>query len=170
LLRSNRMLVKTTKTVGFPQACCALRVMVTTVLFCCCLLVGCSNDVRRNISKEFADNSGRFDGVWKADMMETASPQVVQRWRINCQSFEQSIPINVSAGRVETRINDTLYSAYISNSGRFRLSLTDGRVTLILQGDLLREPRQGSFTFGIAEFANAGCSTRVSYKRVDETF
>jgi len=180
------MLVKTTKTVGFPQACCALRVMVTTVLFCCCLLVGCSNDVRRNISKEFADNSGRFDGVWKADMMETASPQVVQRWRINCQSFEQSIPINVSAGRVETRINDTLYSAYISNSGRFRLevptelrmssslssgeSLTDGRVTLILQGDLLREPRLGSFTFGIAEFANAGCSTRVSYNRVDETF
>jgi len=81
-------------------------------------------------------------------MMETASPQVVQRWRINCQSFEQSIPINVSAGRVETRINDTLYSAYISNSGRFRLevptelrmsnslssgeSLTDGRVTLIM--------------------------------------
>ena len=182
---SRRMLAKNTKTVGFLQARWALRLMVTTVLFGCCLAAGCSNDVRRNISQEFADNTGRFDGAWNANMMETASPQVVQRWRINCQSFNQSIPINVSSGRVETRINDTLYSAYISNSGRFRLevptelrmssslssgeSLTDGRVTLILQGDLLRQPPRGSFTFGIAEFANAGCSTRVSYKRAEET-
>lgn len=182
---SRRMLTKTTIALGWLRDCLSARVMATTMLSICCLAAGCSsNDVRHTISSEFADNSGRFDGAWKAHMLETPTPQVVQRWRINCQSFDQSIPINVSGGRVETRINDELHSAYLSRSGRFRLeiptglrmasslssgeSLTDGRVTLILQGDLLREPRRGRFTFGIAEFANAGCSTRVNYERAEE--
>ncbi len=143
-------------------------------------LAGCGNEVRRQVTAEFRDTTGRFDGVWLAQMLDTPSPQVVQNWRINCQSFKQAIPISVDNGRVEAKINDEVHWSYLSLSGRFRLeiptglrmsapisttdSLVDGRVTLILQGDLSREPRRGKFTFGIAQFANAGCTTAVRYE------
>lgn len=167
----------TPETVAQLWYSCARLVMVLMVILS---LTACGNEVRRTVAKEFKDTSGRFDGVWLAHMLETPSPQVVQNWRINCQSFNQSIPISVSGGRVEAKINDELHWSYLSLSGRFRLeiptglrmsspistsdSLTDGRVTLVLQGDLLREPRRGKFTFGISQFANAGCTTTVRYE------
>ncbi len=147
-------------------------------------VTGCGNEVRRQVPAEFRDTSGRFDGVWLAQMLDTPSPQLVQNWRINCQSFGQAIPISVTDGRVEAKINDAVHWSYLSVSGRFRLeiptglrmssptssdSLADGRVTLILQGDLSREPRRGKFTFGIAQFANAGCTTTVRYEPVADS-
>jgi len=141
--------------------------------------VGCSQDVKRSVSLDFRDKSGLFDGEWLAFMAETPSPQIIQNWKVKCRSFEQTIPISVREGQVITRINDIDHTTYISGNGRFRLeiptglkmsnpisssaTLLDGRVTLILQGDLGRERPSGSFTFGIADFANVGCRTRVTY-------
>jgi len=141
--------------------------------------LGCSQDVKRSVSGDFRDKTGLFDGDWLAFMAETPTPQVIQNWKVKCSSFEQSIPISVQEGQVTTRINDVDHTTYISGNGRFRLeiptglkmsnpisssaTLLDGRVTLILQGDLGRERPSGSFTFGIADFANVGCRTRVTY-------
>ena len=143
------------------------------------LAAGCSKEVRRIVSEDFKDQSGIYDGDWLAFMAQTPSPRIIQNWKVKCRSFEQSIPITIGEGQVTTRINDIDHSTYISSNGRFRLeiptglkmsnpisssaTLLDGRVTLILQGDLGRERPSGSFTFGIADFANVGCTTRVNY-------
>ena len=152
-----------------------MAVMLVAAMF----VAGCSQDVRRIVSADFRDKSGSYDGDWLAFMAQTPSPQIIQNWKVKCNSFEQSIPISVEEGVVTTRINDVDHSTYISGNGRFRLeiptglkmsnpisssaTLIDGRVTLILQGDLGRDKPSGSFTFGIADFANVGCTTRVNY-------
>jgi len=154
---------------------CAAALLIGTSVFA----VGCSQDVKRSVSLDFRDKSGLFDGEWLAFMAETPSPQIIQNWKVKCRSFEQTIPISVREGQVITRINDIDHTTHISGNGRFRLeiptglkmsnpisssaTLLDGRVTLILQGDLGRERPSGSFTFGIADFANVGCRTRVTY-------
>ena len=91
-----------------------------------------------------------------------------------------AIPMLIENGVVTMRINDEVFTGFISSSGRFRLEiptamkmsasvrseskLNDASITLILQGDLSRSPPSGGFTLGVADLGNRGCTTSVLYQ------
>lgn len=131
------------------------------------------------VPEEFRDTTGRYDGAWRAQMLETEGQQTIQGWKVNCSPMKLAIPLVVENGEVTTRINDSEFKGFISNSGRFRVEiptqmkmsasisseadLRDGSITLILQGDLNHAPPAGRFTLGVADLGNDGCSTPVRY-------
>jgi len=135
------------------------------------------------VDPEFRDDSGRFDGQWLAQMMDTRAQQTIQGWQLKCSPMKLAIPLVIEDGTATTRINDAEYSGYISGSGRFRLEiptdikmsasisseaqLANGTITLILQGDLSDSRPKGRFTLGVAELGNAGCTTPVRFVEVD---
>ena len=49
-------------------------------------------------------------------------------------------------------------------AGRSDSSVNDGAITLILIGSL--SDQKGSFTIGVAQFANNGCTSEMSYQRI----
>lgn len=142
-------------------------------------LSACSGQVRNMVPAEFRDSSGRYDGQWLAQMIETPSEQNILGWKLKCSPMKLAIPLVIEEGSVTTRINDAEYSGFISGSGRFRLEIptnikmsasvsseaqiTNGTITLILQGDMSRSRPKGGFTLGVAELGNAGCTTKVHF-------
>ena len=153
-----------------------VRPFILLTLF---MLSACSGQVRHMVPAEFRDTVGRYDGQWVARLTDTRATQNIQGWEIKCKPMNLAIPMIIENGVVTTRINDEVFTGFISSSGRFRLEiptdlqmsasvrseskLNNASITLILQGDLSRKPPSGGFTLGVADLGNRGCTTSVQY-------
>jgi len=165
--------------------CAALRSIRNTfipLIASACILQSCLPAGFLPISEENKDSSGRFDGQWEAVGISTATTQRVGIWRLTCSDKKDKTygPIRVSDGRASTTIGGREGTGFIDSTGSFRLevpvavearaagnsdsTLNNGAVTIILNGSLADQT--GLLTFGVADFANAGCATSVAYNKI----
>jgi len=89
-------------------------------------------------------------------------------------------PIEVTGGEAFATLGRDIGTGFVDGAGNFRVevpldreakaagtsdvSINNGAVTVILTGSLAQQT--GLLTFGVAEFANAGCATSVTYKQI----
>ena len=134
------------------------------------------------VSEKNRDASGTYDGRWVATHVFTANTQTVQRWRMNCSEPTESFRMAVVNGVLIAQGSDGAVETYVNTDGKFRLemptsseireaggsdfSLSDGKVTIILQGDLSDAEPEGLFTFGIAQLGNSGCTSKYSFAKI----
>ena len=146
------------------------------------ILQACAPAGFRPVSEQKKDTTGSFDGRWVAVAGSTASTQQVGNWRMICtnQQDKRYGPITVSNGEVSATLGTNSGKGFIDATGVFRVevptdataretgtsdgSIGNGAITVILNGSLADQA--GFLTFGIAEFANAGCATSVTYNKV----
>ena len=148
------------------------------------LLQGClSTLVTKPISESSRDTSGTFDGQWAGTIESTAGQQYGPgNWTFTCddRSGDRFGPISVKDGKATMPMADKMNETFVNSEGQFRFevpidteataggtsdsSINDGAITLILIGSL--SSQTGSFTIGIAQFANDGCTSAVSYETV----
>jgi len=132
------------------------------------------------VSQSDRDQSGAFDGVWNATVVNTPRIQYGPgNWEFSCgdQTGRSLGKIMVNNGVAKTQMVDQ--QAYVNSSGRFKFeipmgevaaasgtsdsTITNGDMTFILSGSLKSE--KGSMVYGIAEFGNTGCRSSVEFKR-----
>ena len=112
-------------------------------------------------------------------MLRNATKQTVNRWIMNCGDMRNRFTMTVEDSTIQFDNELGTHKAYVNEEGLFRMmmplpgearasggtaeSIHNGKGTLILEGNLGGEEPFGQYTNGIAEFGNAGCSTRVRY-------
>lgn len=157
-------------------------IILTPLLVAACLILfGCAGTVARSVSQHNADTKGSYDGVWAAKVNGTTTPQYFGDWIFQCNDLDFTFKMNIADGKVTVAYRDLVKTTYINAKGKFRLNMpqkifatasdasdgqfNNGKMTLVLQGDLGRSEPMGKFVVGIAEFANRGCTTDVKYQR-----
>ncbi len=157
------------------------RVAVLSVL-CSVLLHGCAATVLRPVQETDKDTSGSFNGRWLGEVISTAPVQSGPgNWRLNCSDASGSkFMMVVNDGVVNYGSPPDQASAFINSDGKFRIespleeevkaddssveSVGNGKVTLIIYGSLASG--KGSVTFGIAQFSNNGCTSKIDFTKV----
>lgn len=142
-------------------------------------LQGCASTVLSPVSESKKDSSGQYDGKWHGIVKSTASKQSGGGgWELSCADMAgQNLGTISVANGVATLGKDT---AFINQSGQFRFeipvnevaaasgtsdaTISNGKMTIIMYGSL--EKQSGTLTYGIAQFSNNGCSSKVVYKQV----
>ena len=152
-------------------------------LFTALLLQGCASTVMKQVSESDRDTSGIYNGKWRGTALSTASKQYgPENWELSCNDMagKNVGRLSVENGVAQIHIFGGVHHAFVNDEGRFRFevpmkevaaastrsdsSLSRGAMTFILYGSL--EEQRGTMTFGIAEFANNGCSSRVGLKKL----
>lgn len=156
----------------------------TAVSLCMALLAGCSSVVVAPVSESSRTNSDAYDGRWLVTVVSTASKQrVAGGWIFTCpdRSGERIGLVVVNDGQAKMSWDENGEApAFVNNRGKFRLevptgivaaassiseaSISRGDMTALLFGSL--KTGKGNFTLGVAEFANAGCTSKVEFKQV----
>jgi len=148
------------------------------------VLSGCAGTVGSVIPESSRDTSGRFDGLWTTSVKSPGGRQNIERWQFNCAAQDFAFDIVIKNGLVQfanQADNQKLTErSYVDEEGRFRLELpldakaragggsdsqiSDGRITVILEGELSGDDPNGFYTAGIAQFLNRGCRYPVDYE------
>jgi len=152
-----------------------------TLIFPILLSVGCAGLVKP-VKEADRDASGVYDGRWVAKHEFTADTQLIQRWQMRCREPVESFGMEVVNGVLSAENSEGRVETYVNTEGKFRLEmptassvreadgstrrLTDGKITVIVQGDLSEAEREGLFTFGIAELGNVGCASKYSFAKL----
>ena len=100
---------------------------------------------------------------------------------MTCSDWSDEFEVLIANGKVSVLQGDQVASTYISSAGKFRLEIPtgysvsasisseaemdNGRITLVLHGNLKHKTPQGQFVVGIAQFGNSGCRSKVKYRR-----
>lgn len=146
-------------------------------------LGACTGTVGSVIPESERDTSGRFDGLWTASVNSPGGTQDIERWQFNCAAQDFAFDIVIKDGLVvfaNQADNQKLTErSYVDADGRFRLELpldakaraaggsdsqiSDGSITVILEGDLTGDNPRGFYTAGVADFLNRGCRYPVKY-------
>ncbi len=144
------------------------------------LLAGCASAVTSPISETNKDPNGTFDGQWKANVLKSPATQYLPgNWRLSCSGKPWDFAFRVDDSLASIDYRQTKHFAYVDKAGRFRfevpmnnnstasgtsdISITRGERTMIINGSL--KNTSGRITFGVAEFANQGCSAKVAYSK-----
>jgi len=151
------------------------------LIFAAVLATGCAGLVNP-VSEGDRDTSGAYDGRWVATHGFTADTQTVQGWRMNCSAPAESFGLLVADGTLKVAGGEPEVETYVSAGGKFRLemptsseiresvgsdsSISDGKITMILQGNLSETEPGGLFTMGIAQLGNSGCTSKYSFERI----
>lgn len=156
----------------------------TAVSLCMTLLAGCSSLVVAPVSESSRTNSDAYDGRWLVTVVSTASKQHLPGgWVFTCpdRAGERIGLVVVNDGQAQMSWDEKGETpAFVNNRGKFRLevptgivaaassgsdsSISRGDMTALLYGSL--KTGKGNFTLGVAEFANAGCTSKVEFKPV----
>ena len=152
-----------------------------TLSFAILLSAGCAGLVKP-VREADRDASGAYDGRWVATHVFTADTQLIQRWQLRCREPAESFGVEVVNGVLSAESDEERVETYVNTEGKFRLqmptassvraadgstqSLTDGKITVIVQGDLSESEREGLLTFGIAELGNVGCASKYSFAKI----
>jgi len=141
-----------------------------------------SSFVAKPITESSRDTSGTFDGRWVASVESTAQSQHGPgNWKFDCDDRSgERFGITVENGQATMPLMNRQNVTYVNSNGQFRFevptefeaqadgrsdsSVNDGAITLILIGSL--SDQKGSFTIGVAQFANNGCTSEMSYQRI----
>ena len=146
------------------------------------LNVGCAAGVMAPVSESSRDHSGAYDGQWVANHVFTPDTQTLQGWQMRCRKPMDSIAMVVADGVVRPAGSNADIETFVSVAGRFRFdipldskvreaggsvgSISQGKVTMILRGNLAESQRTGRLTLGVAEFGNGGCTSSYSFQKV----
>ena len=147
------------------------------------LLQGCASTVMHQVSESDRDLAGGYNGAWQGTVVRTAAKQYGPgNWELSCGNMagRNVGQVSVEGGLAKLKIFGDVQQAYVNNDGRFRFeipmaevaaaggnsdsSISQGKMTFILYGSLKKQA--GTLTFGIAEFANNGCSSKVKFTRI----
>lgn len=151
---------------------------VATACLLAAALAGCASP---DVTFERRDLTGTYDGVWvvrsiSTERMQKAGPYVT----MTCRHQDFRVPFEIADATLEFWEGRT---AYVGPEGRFttRLPTEDqvrqgagsevpisGNFTLILRGELspVSGSGDGTLTYGLAQFNNRGCTTKLGYTRV----
>lgn len=164
-----------------PRSCRAgFLLAVTSTL----LLGACAGVVSRPVVEDDRDTSGQYDGVWTASVESVGGVQQIERWSFNCAAQDFTFDIAIESGLVrfvnEADNANVTTETYVDTDGRFRLELpldkktraagesdqqiSDGSITIILEGELASDEPGGFYTAGVADFLNRGCRYPVDYE------
>ncbi|MEM7258951.1 MAG: hypothetical protein AAF404_16360 [Pseudomonadota bacterium] len=166
--------MQTTKTKSF----------LTAVILGTALLNGCSSVVVKPVSESNKNTSGTYDGRWVATITNTAGTQYGPgNWQFTCadQTGKRVGIVSVADGKAQLSWDeDGKNSTYVGDNGKFRFevstgvvaaaggtsdsSIGNGAMTLLIYGSL--QSGKGNYTAGIAEFGNAGCTSKVKFTRM----
>jgi hypothetical protein len=126
------------------------------------------------------DASGRYDGTYALSVKHPGGRQQLgNNWYNNCSARTINGNLIIKDSKVTWKTSeDSEAQGYINSEGKFRLEqpldpdqnakgtgtvLSDGSITLILQGDLGNDKMKGLLVFGIAQFNKRGCGYPVTY-------
>lgn len=152
----------------------------TLALLCSATITGCASTAFRPVSEENKSQSNSFDGQWMVTIQKAAGTQYGPgNWAYNCSGEPGEFPLSVQDSVIEMSFRNQLHDTYVDDAGKFRLeipldskasaqgvsdsSLDRGEMTLIVTGSLAKQ--QGLLVWGIAEFANDGCKSKLTMAR-----
>ncbi len=146
-------------------------------------LQGCASTVLKPVAESNRDVAGSFNGSYQGIVTNTALVQQAQgNWQFNCHDItgKNVGVISVVDGIATLGEEEGTPTAFVSKNGKFRFeiplqevaaaagtsdaTISNGNITIILYGSL--DKGAGSMTYGIAEFANNGCTSKVEYKKI----
>ena len=153
------------------------------------VLGACVGNVARPVPESARDTEGRHDGLWVAKVDAPGGRQTIEQWHFDCRplSFEWTFEVRDGVVRIDVSDGDgegaVRHEAFVDADGRFRLEMplehsvrasagsdqpiSDGAVTLILEGELGGENPRGHYVAGVRQFLDRGCRHRVDYDRRD---
>lgn len=153
-----------------------------TVVAMTLLLQGCASTVVKQVSQSDRNTAGSFDGTWQAQVVKTAGIQYGPgNWQFSCKDMRgRSLgKFTVNQGIAQMGNNNGAI-AYVNNAGKFRFeipmsevaaaagtsdsTISNGKMTYIIYGSLKNQ--KGTMTFGIAQFSNNGCSSKVQFSKI----
>jgi len=133
------------------------------------------------LSEDDRESSGAYDGRWVANHGFTSNTQTVRGWRMHCTAPTESFCLLVADGTLRVAGGEPEVETYVSAAGKFRLemptssnvresdgadfSISDGKITMILQGNLAEAEPEGLFTMGIAQLGYLDCPVNIHLKR-----
>ncbi len=144
------------------------------------LVAGCAGTISP-VSSRDKDTSGTYDGTWVARHVHTTDTQTYQDWRFSCSKPMDAIALTVAQGVIKPANTKTRLETFVSSTGRFRLevplrakasesggsdfSIDDGKMTIILSGNLAESKRRGKMVLGVSQFGNSGCTSKFVFER-----
>lgn len=148
------------------------------------LISGCSSVVVKPVSESGKNNSGNYDGRWMTTAVHTRRLQYGPgNWQFTCEdrSGDQIGIIEVVDGKARFSWDESgTEGTFVSNSGKFRFeiptgvvaaasgtsdsSISNGDMTALIYGSL--KSGKGKFTLGIAQFGNAGCTSKLQFQKL----
>ncbi len=144
------------------------------------MLSGCAGTVSSMVRESDKDSAFTFDGNYTYAVDYPASRQTLgPGWFSDCRAEKYSSSLRIVNSEVLWRWNeDLVVTGFVDSRGRFRLeealekdikgrgeALSDGSVTVILQGDVSEDTMKGLLVYGVAQFNNRGCSYPVAYSK-----
>jgi len=169
----------------FEYSKSVFRVACTTCLVAVALQGCLASGVTKPVKASDKVSSGVFDGRWDTVIKSTASTQKIAgsgNWTFSCTDLSgQRLPaMIVKDGEATLNFRGVQYQAYLNDSGQFRFempmsevasessrsdsAISNGKMTFILYGSL--ERLEGFQTFGVAQFANAGCTSKTTIAKI----
>ncbi|OED37851.1 hypothetical protein AB833_22310 [Chromatiales bacterium (ex Bugula neritina AB1)] len=158
------------------------RIAITCLLLSG-LLQGCASTKLKQVHRADRAISGAFDGTWKGEVISTAATQPGPGdWVMNCGDLSGTEigQIAVVDGVANFGPHSESSTAYVNESGKFRFvipmaevatasgrsdsSISNGKMTFIMYGSL--QSQRGTMVYGIAQFGNNGCASKVKFTRV----
>ena len=154
------------------------------VVLVAAILQGClGSGIFRPVKASDKDSSGVFDGTWDTVVKSTETRQTIAgNWVANCNDLAgtQLPRMSVQDGEIALQFRNNRHTTFLNSSGQFRFeipmegtvsessrsdtAISDGALTFILCGSL--ESKTGFQTFGVAQFANAGCTSKTTLVKV----
>ncbi len=148
------------------------------------LLGGCAGTVVSPVKEQDKSTSGEFDGVWKVEVAKGAGTQYVDKWTLTCGDMSRVFELVVRDGVINIASGQNKQTAYVSKTGKFKVilpiagetkesvssstSVANGRMQLILRGQLAEQNAVGFFTVGVAEFGYGGCTAKTRFLLLGE--
>lgn len=146
------------------------------------VIQGCASVVLQPVDESNKDQTGSFDGRWTITQEKTTGVQYgAGNWVFSCSGKPGPWGrLKVDDGEVSINFKNKERNTFIGKSGQFRFevpleivaeakgtsdsSVDRGEMTMLLSGSLKKG--SGFLTWGIAEFANNGCTTNLKYTRI----
>ena len=147
-------------------------------------LASCAGTVARPTLEKDRDLTGKYDGTWRVTVAKGTPLQNVQNWQLNCGDMSNEFDINVRESAITVNSGVAEKTTFVSNAGKFKLylpingiasetaisdsTLDNGKQQIVLRGQLSDDKSVGYFTWGIADFGYAGCTSKTTFERIPD--
>ncbi|MFK7994075.1 MAG: hypothetical protein AB8B87_08045 [Granulosicoccus sp.] len=142
-------------------------------------LGGCAGTVGSMVREADKDPAFSFDGNYLMTVDHPGGRQEMgSGWYIDCSGTRLESPLTIANSEISWQAGpESVVNGFIDSNGKFRLeqlleddirsdsTLSDGSITLILQGDVSGDVMKGLLVYGVAQFTKKGCSYPVSYSK-----
>lgn len=144
------------------------------------LVTGCAPTAIRPVTQENRNMTNAYDGNWQVNIREAGGLQYGQgNWTYRCGGEAGEFPMAVNDSVAQIPYQQKLYDTYVDDAGKFRFeipldvearasgtsdsSIYQNKMTLIVTGSL--KEQSGLLVWGVAEFGNDGCKSKLTMVR-----